>query len=79
MGKGKPRHNPDKTQNKLGTVCRFAEFIPSFPKSGQTVHVHCMAGHSAKDCQGNPHRCSSAWYRWQACRSNRRKNLDEIY
>lgn len=79
MGKGKPRHNLDKPQNKLGKQCRFAEFIPSFPKDGQDVHIYCMAHYSTEYCKGNPHICKKAWYRSQARRSDRRKNLDGTY
>ena len=79
MGKGKPRHNPDKPQNKRGTTCRFAEMIPSFPKEGQHVYIHCEAGHDATFCKGNPHMCKKAQYRNMAGQSDRRKNLDGIY
>jgi hypothetical protein len=79
MGKGKLRHDPDKPQNKLGAECQFAEFIPSCNFDGRYTVIYCMRGHSTKHCQGNPHKCKEAWYRWQACRSDRRKNIDGAY
>lgn len=68
MSKGKPRHNPDKPQNKMGTWCRFAEQIPSFPKDGQDAYIHCEAGFDGHTgvCKGNPHKCKKAEYAAQA-------------
>lgn len=79
MGKGKPRHNPDKPQNKAGNRCGFAEQIPSFPKEGQDVYIYCEAGFDANFCKGNPHLCTKVWYRRQAGRSDKRKKLDGSY
>lgn len=79
MGKGKPRHDPEKPQNKLGTTCQYAEFIPSFPKDGQDVYIYCRMHYSTGFCQGNPHKCKKAWYKSQARRSDRRKNIDGTY
>ena len=79
MGKGKPRHNPDKPQNNLGVQCGFAEFIPSFNFDGQYTVIYCRRGYSTKNCHGNPHKCKKAWYRWQACRSDKRKIIDGSY
>ena len=73
MGKGKPRHNPDKPQNKLGALCSWAETYP------HTTYIYCERGYSAQFCKGNPHLCKKAWYRSQARRSDRRKNLDGTY
>lgn len=73
MGKGKPRHDPDKPQNKLGKWCRFAEDYP------HTDYIYCEAGYDARFCKGNPHLCTKAWYRNQAQRSDRRKNIDGTY
>ena len=73
MGKGKPRHDPEKPQNKIGTWCRFAESYP------HTDYIYCEAGYSTRYCQGNPHKCKKAWYHSQARRSDRRKNLDGTY
>lgn len=73
MSKGKPRHDPDKPQNKLGQWCRFAESYP------HTDYIYCMAGHDARFCKGNRHLCMKALYRSQARRSDRRKNLDGTY
>lgn len=76
MGKGKPRHNPDKRQNQMGTWCGFAEDIPM--KDG-SVYIRCELGYDASFCKANPHKCKKAWYRSQARRSDRRKNLDGTY
>lgn len=73
MGKGKPRHNPDKPQNKLGKMCGWAETYP------HTDYIYCEHGYNAEFCKGDPHLCKKAWYRSQASRSNRRKNLDGTY
>lgn len=76
MSKGKPRHNPDKRQNKMGTWCHFAEDIPTIDNPN---YIYCEAGYNASFCQGNPHKCKKAWYRSLARRSDRRKNLDGTY
>lgn len=78
MGKGKPRHDPDKKQNTWGSECWFAERIPNL-NGGE--HIHCELGmDSLVDiCQGNPHNCKKAQYRNAARRSDRRKNLDGTY
>lgn len=79
MGKGKPRHDPDKRQHHLetGTTwCRFAERIPH---KDNPDYIYCEAGYDATFCKGNPHLCKKAWYRSQARRSDRRKNLDGTY
>ena len=73
MSKGKPRHNPDKPQNKIGNWCRFAEDFPN------TDYIYCEAGYDASFCKGNPHKCKKAWYRSQSRRSDRRKNIDGTY
>lgn len=79
MAKGKPRHNPDKPQNKMGTWCRHAEAIPSFPKEGQEVYIYCELGYNAQFCKGNPHKCKKTQYRDAATRSDRRKIIDGAY
>lgn len=74
MGKGKPRHDPNKRQNKLGTNCRFNEEI--YTNNGK--YIRCELGYDATYCQGNPHKCKKAWYRSLARRSDRRKMLDNM-
>lgn len=59
MGKGKPRHNPDKKQNKKGNWCDCCEEIYG--------HLNCEAGapcHIVEEvCKGNPHNCCKVTYR----------------
>lgn len=65
MSKGKPRHNPDKKQNKYGSTCSCCEEI-----NGK---LHCVAGapdHVVEDvCKGNPHNCCKVTYRKWAGKS----------
>lgn len=78
MGKGKPRHDPDKRQNKMGDWCGFCEAIPT-PDGG--IHLHCELNYDACTdiCKGNPHKCKKARYADAARRSDKRKNIDETY
>lgn len=75
MGKGKPRHNPDKNANREGTTCRFCELIPS---PNGTIY-YCELGYSSRLCKGNRYKCKKAWYASLARRSDRRKNIDGTY
>lgn len=75
MGKGKPRHDPNKRQHH-SNGCMFAERIPH---KDNPDYVYCEAWHDATFCKGNPHLCKKAWYRSQARRSDRRKNIDGTY
>lgn len=70
MGKGKPRHNPDKPQNNLGKLCKWAETYP------HTDYIYCERGYSAYYCKGDPHKCNKAWFKSLARRSDKQKNLD---
>jgi hypothetical protein len=78
MGKNKPRHNPDKPQNEMGTWCGWAEHIP---RGDGTFIIHCERGYDelTKFCKGNPHLCKKARYQNLAQRSDRRKNIDNSY
>ena len=82
MGKGKPRHNPDKPQNKfvepMRSLCAWAEEIHI---SDDRTIIHCERGYDelTKFCKGNPHLCKKARYQNLAQRSDRRKNLDSSY
>lgn len=69
MGKGKPRHNPDKPQNKIGDRCTYYETY-SFSSS-----VYCEGGCSAdaETCKGNPHNCIKTFYKRAASRSDKQK------
>lgn len=77
MGKGKPRHNPDKPQNKIGAVCPwYEEFKDS---SGEVTVKNCegwMSTKAAEICGGNPHNCIKVKYRYLAARSDKQKNND---
>lgn len=78
MGKGKPRHNPDKPQNKIGAVCPwYEEFKDS---SGEVIVKNCegwMSTKAAEICGGNPHNCIKVKYRYLAARSDKQKNNDD--
>jgi hypothetical protein len=56
MGKYKPRHNPDKEQNKYGGICEYYE--------GTWCHNHNrnMIG-DVNVCKGNRHNCVKCKYR----------------
>ena len=69
----KLRLNLQKKPYKIGTWCKFAEDYPN------TDYVYCEAGYDSTFCKGNPHKCKKAWYRSQARRSDRRKNIDGTY
>ena len=78
MGKGKPRHNPNKPQNKLalynrhnGKVwCQLCEAL----KDGTLI---CEMGHGdANVCKGNPYNCVKTVYHRAASRSDARKIYD---
>jgi len=46
IGKNKPRHNPNKRQNKLGDGCNYYE--------GYNGHYWCERGWDITKCQGMP-------------------------
>lgn len=72
VGKNRPRHNPDKKQNRMGDFCQYYE--------------KCASGHSvceghvgdANVCKGNPHNCVKTLYRRAASRSNIQINNDNF-
>lgn len=77
MGKGKPRHNPDKPQNKYGSFCPMVEEI-SGPDG---IHLHCECGgkYSAQDvkvCKGNRHNCVKTYLHREASKSDVQKIND---
>ena len=67
MGKGKPRHNPDKPQNKIGYWCQLYHETKD---GGHCPHYHLG---DAKVCNGNPHMCIKNWYRGLARLSDKQK------
>lgn len=72
MGKGKPRHNPNKPQNKYGNVCKCylsdgGYYCPTFRKSMKDI---------IDICHLNPHNCSKVKYR--LCASAKNKDNKDI-
>ena len=65
MAKGKPRHIPEKKQNKLGGWCQMCDEVDGSFK--------CEIGRNANICKGNPHNCSKVKYRILASRSDIQK------
>lgn len=83
MGKGKPRHNPDKRQNKKGGWCGACD--NGFPekvnnKSWYDVESKswciCEHGEDVNICKGNPHNCIKTMYHNMATRSDNQKIED---
>ena len=69
MGKGKPRHNPNKKQNNYPSDCWMYE--------GEEVKWCRRYGtRGVKICGGNPHNCSKVLYRIAASRSDIQKMND---
>lgn len=66
MSKGKPRHNPDKPQNRLGSFCSYYEGIGKY----------CEALRDTTKRDGNPHNCCKVSYQIAASRSDKRKLED---
>lgn len=72
MSKNKPRHNPDKRQNRMGDLCQYYEEYVS-------GHAACEGNiGDVKVCQGNPHNCVKTLYRRTASRSNVQINNDDF-
>lgn len=71
MAKGKPRHNPDKPQNKYGSRCPYAE---EMIWGGFHCEAMLPGNPSTRICNGNRHNCVKTLYRWQASRSDGKKN-----
>lgn len=67
----KPRHNPDKLQNKYGSKCQYAED----DGKGQ---ISCENSFIADTsiCKGNRHNCVKIKYKKLACRSDKQKIED---
>ena len=68
MGKGKPRHDPNKSQNLRGGKCSYYEYNNESP---------CCENSFVADvsiCKGNSHNCVKIKYKKLACRSDRQKN-----
>jgi hypothetical protein len=69
MSKCKPRHNPDKRQNRMGRWCSYCDEV-----NGQ---LFCEQGKDANICKGNPHNCVKVLYKIAASRSDKQK-LNEV-
>lgn len=53
MGKGKPRHNPKKLQNRYGSKCSYYEVV-----MGESYCERLLTnGNPTKICKGNRHNC----------------------
>ena len=59
MSKGRPRHNPDKKQNKKGYQCDCYEILSSGPTCNVGTPQHIVE----TVCKGNPHNCCKVTYR----------------
>lgn len=68
MGKDKPKHNPNKEQNKKGNFCQYYEEY-----SIGNVACERLIG-DVKVCQGNPNNCVKTFYKRAASRSNKHIN-----
>lgn len=78
MGKGKPRHNPKKPANRLGSLCPWYEEIKD--KDGKIIMQNCeayMSNKAIEICKGNPHNCIKVKYRYLAARSDKQKNNND--
>jgi O-succinylbenzoate synthase len=64
---GKPRHDPDKKQNKYGFWCQCAE-----EHDDGTITCEGNYGDTSI-CKGNPHNCVKTKYHRLASRSDRQK------
>ena len=70
MKAGKPRHNPEKPQNKYGKICQYYEEY----KNGSFA---CEIGYGDINiCKGNGHNCVKIKYKKLACRSDKQKIED---
>ena len=66
MGKNKPRHDPEKKQNKYGKECYFYDNTTG---SG----YRCDFGNDVSICKGNRHNCVKQKYHDLARLSDRQK------
>jgi hypothetical protein len=69
LSKGKPRHNPNKPQNKYGDWCSYCDEV-----NGK---LYCEQGKDANICKGNPHNCIKVLYKIAASRSDTQK-IDNV-
>ena len=77
MGKGKPRHNPDKLQNKYGSFCPMVEEIYQPDDSIYLRCEHfCGNANDIKVCKGNKHNCVKTFLHREASKSDAQKIND---
>lgn len=76
MGKGKPRHNPDKPQNTVGGDYD-CEFYDSYADGREFCHDHWNKWWKTEDgklvCKGNPHTCLKMKHHYIASLSDKEK------
>lgn len=71
MGKGKPRHHPEKRANQKGWWCQGCEEIDG--------KLYCEGGYGDTEiCKGNPHNCIKTFYHAAASLSDKQKMNGEI-
>lgn len=76
MGKGKPRHNPDKRQNQLGDWCQCCDEL----SDGSLVCELGIPSHLVTEvCKGNPHNCCKVAYRQWAGKSDKKEHPKRVY
>ena len=69
MEKRKPRHEPNKRQNRYGDWCQYAEI--------SNDKLICEMGYGDTSiCKGNRHNCVKTKYHELAARSDRQKIND---
>ena len=68
MGKGKPRHNPNKRANQRGGWCSRCEDY-----NGE-LWCNYEGKRGAAICKGNPHNCTKVSLRKIAALSNNQRN-----
>lgn len=68
MGKGKPRHNPNKRANQRGGWCSHCE------RHGDELWCNYEGKSGAAICKGNPHNCIKVSLRKIAGLSNTQRN-----
>lgn len=68
IGKGKPRHNPQKPQNRLGGICSYyEEDLNGFGRCE-------ISKGQISVCEGNPHNCIKCKYKKLAIKDTKNPN-----
>ncbi|MFW6002649.1 MAG: hypothetical protein ACOCQD_04850 [archaeon] len=79
MGKGKPRHNPDKPQNKFNKYCIWCHYDP---EGNARYCERPICGDGIMDinkCKGNTHNCKKVTYKVEAIRKKSKTELSYEY